>query len=165
MYEIDFNGSLRFIAFYCFYLSYNCLLIKTSVHECSYLFDRLLSKRKQVGLYTRHLRRELIPAIEKLYPEDDFIFVQDGASSHTSGMCQDFLREKDWTEVALFRRISGHRFPRTWIHWIIIFGIGWRAQCIQNERGKEASAMLTNWSRAVVKTGKRQLMWMSSTEL
>ena len=31
-------------------------------------------------VYTRHLRRELIPAIERLYPNNDFIFVQDGWS-------------------------------------------------------------------------------------
>ena len=45
-------------------------------------------------VYTRHLRRELIPAIERLYANNDFIFVQDRASSHTSRLCQDFLREK-----------------------------------------------------------------------
>ena len=45
------------------------------------------------GVYTKHLKTQLMPAIEKLYPDGDFIYVQDGASSHTSNLCQDFLLE------------------------------------------------------------------------
>ena len=43
--------------------------------------------------YTQHLRRQLIPECETLYPENDFIFQQDGATSHTSNQCQAFLKE------------------------------------------------------------------------
>ena len=42
--------------------------------------------------YTKHLRTQLLPACEKLYPGNDFIFQQDGASSHTSNLCQNYLR-------------------------------------------------------------------------
>ena len=45
-------------------------------------------------LYTKHLKTQLIPAIEKLYPDNNYIFVQDGASSHTSDICQEFLESK-----------------------------------------------------------------------
>jgi len=43
--------------------------------------------------YKNHLKRELFPAIEKIYPRRDWIFIQDGASSHTSNIVQDFLQE------------------------------------------------------------------------
>ena len=44
--------------------------------------------------YHKHLKKELFPAIEKLVNRDDWIFVQDGASSHTSNLVQDFLRDE-----------------------------------------------------------------------
>ena len=44
--------------------------------------------------YTKHLSKDLIPACEKLYKNNDFIFMQDGATSHTSNLCQNFLKEK-----------------------------------------------------------------------
>ena len=44
--------------------------------------------------YEKHLRKELFPAIEKVMARDDWIFVQDGASSHTANIVQDFLKEK-----------------------------------------------------------------------
>lgn len=51
------------------------------------------SKMKVTGsYYTKHLRTQLLPACEKLYPANDFIFQQDGASSHTSNVCQNYLR-------------------------------------------------------------------------
>ena len=43
--------------------------------------------------YTNHLRRQLLPECLKLYPDADYYFMQDGASSHTSGVCQEFLRK------------------------------------------------------------------------
>lgn len=45
-------------------------------------------------VYTNHLREELIPACRQLYPNGDMILVQDGAPSHTSNVCQNFLREE-----------------------------------------------------------------------
>ncbi len=43
--------------------------------------------------YTKHLRKDLLPAMKALYPNGDAIFVQDGASAHTSDICQDYMRE------------------------------------------------------------------------
>ena len=43
--------------------------------------------------YRNHLKRQLFPAIEKVYPRDDWIFLQDGASSHTSNIIQNLLSE------------------------------------------------------------------------
>ena len=44
--------------------------------------------------YVKHLDKELFPAIKKIYPRDDWTFVQDGAPSHQSNICQSFLDEK-----------------------------------------------------------------------
>ena len=164
MYEIDFNGSnllLRFIAF--IYLIIACSLKHqfTSNHIFLIVYSPSVNKsgyiqgNSDVNLYppSRNYTLKMTLSLCKM----------ERLPTHLA--CVKTFCEKDWTEVALFRRISARRFPRTWIHWIIIFGIGWRAQCMQNERGKEASTMLTNWSRAFVKTGKRQLIWMRSTEL
>ena len=41
--------------------------------------------------YTAHLQDELIPQCRLLFPQGNFIFVQDGAPSHTSKVCQDYL--------------------------------------------------------------------------
>lgn len=43
--------------------------------------------------YKNHLKKELFPAIKRIYPREDWIFIQDGASSHTSNLVQDFLNE------------------------------------------------------------------------
>ena len=43
--------------------------------------------------YKKHLKKELFPAIEKVYPRNDWIFIQDGATSHTSNTVQQFLKE------------------------------------------------------------------------
>ena len=42
--------------------------------------------------YTDHLNNDLFPEIVKMYPNNDVIYVQDGASSHTSNLCQDFCQ-------------------------------------------------------------------------
>ena len=44
--------------------------------------------------YHRHLKRELFPAIKKTVNRRDWIFAQDGASSHTSHLVQDFLKKE-----------------------------------------------------------------------
>ena len=44
---------------------------------------------------------------KKLYPEEGFIFVQDGASSHTSRMCQNFLHEN----LVKGRFVPGNAWP------------------------------------------------------
>ena len=52
------------------------------------------AKTKVTGnYYTKHLRTQLIPACEKLYPENNFIFQQDGATSHTCNVCQAYLKD------------------------------------------------------------------------
>ena len=43
--------------------------------------------------YCKHLKNELFPAINKIYPRKDWIFIQDGATSHTSNLVQDFLNK------------------------------------------------------------------------
>ena len=43
--------------------------------------------------YHQHLKKELFSAIEKFMTRGDWIFVQDGASSHTSDLVQNFLRK------------------------------------------------------------------------
>ena len=40
-----------------------------------------------------HLKKELFPAIRKIYPRNDWIYMQDGATSHTSYLVQNFLEE------------------------------------------------------------------------
>ena len=43
--------------------------------------------------YCNHLKKELFPAIRKVYPREDWIYIQDGATSHTSNLVQNFLEE------------------------------------------------------------------------
>ena len=40
------------------------------------------------------MRKELLPAIEKVVKCDDWIFAQDGAPSHRSHLVQDFIKKK-----------------------------------------------------------------------
>ena len=44
--------------------------------------------------YLKHLRDELIPAVEAMYPSQDFTFVQDSASSRGASQVQNFLKQK-----------------------------------------------------------------------
>ena len=43
--------------------------------------------------YRKHPKKELFSAINKIYPQKDWIFIQDGATSHTCNLVQDFLKE------------------------------------------------------------------------
>ena len=43
--------------------------------------------------YRDHLEKKLFPTINKVYPRESWIFIQDGASSHTSNIVQNFLNE------------------------------------------------------------------------
>lgn len=43
--------------------------------------------------YHQHLKTELFPAIRKVYPRNDWIYMQDGATSHTANLVQNFLEE------------------------------------------------------------------------
>ena len=56
--------------------------------------QRLCRCSQQSAYYTHHIEHDLLPECKKLYPDDDFIFMQDGATSHTSKVCQAKLRQK-----------------------------------------------------------------------
>ena len=42
--------------------------------------------------YQKHLKQELFPAIERVVSRKNWIFMQDGASSHMANIVQDFLK-------------------------------------------------------------------------
>ena len=44
--------------------------------------------------YPKHIRDNLIPAVEAMYPNKDFTFVQDSAPSHRANQVQNFLKQK-----------------------------------------------------------------------
>ena len=44
--------------------------------------------------YLKHLRDDLIPAVEAMYPNKDFTFVLDSAPSHRANQMQNFLKKK-----------------------------------------------------------------------
>ena len=43
--------------------------------------------------YKKHLKKKLLPTMNKVYPRNDWIYIQDGATSHTSNLVQNFLNE------------------------------------------------------------------------
>ena len=42
----------------------------------------------------KHLRYDLIPAVEAMYPNKDFTFMQDSAPQHRANQVQNFLKQK-----------------------------------------------------------------------
>ena len=44
--------------------------------------------------YKRHLEKKLLPAVQTLFSHEQWIFLQDGAPSHTSNLVQEFLKDK-----------------------------------------------------------------------
>ena len=44
--------------------------------------------------YLKHLRDDLIPAVEAMYPKKDFTFVQNSAPSHRANQIQNLLKQK-----------------------------------------------------------------------
>ena len=51
-------------------------------------------KTKVTGPYfTKHLEKDLLSECRRMYPDDNYIFQQDGATSHTSLVCQSKLRQ------------------------------------------------------------------------
>ena len=44
--------------------------------------------------YLKHLHDDLILAVEAIYPNKDFTFVQDSAPSHQANQVQNFLKQK-----------------------------------------------------------------------
>ena len=43
--------------------------------------------------YRRHLKKELLPAVERIFNNQNLIFIQDNASSLLSNLVQDFLQQ------------------------------------------------------------------------
>ena len=65
------------------------------------------SKAKVTGkYYAKHVEKDLLPECTRLYPANDFIFAQDGASSHTSKVCQETLKR-----LCPKRFIEGNQWP------------------------------------------------------
>ena len=56
--------------------------------------------------YKRHLQKELLHAVQRLYKHKRWIFVQDNASSHRSNLVQDFSQE-----ILNSRFIKTHEWP------------------------------------------------------
>ena len=49
-------------------------------------------KAKVTGsYYTKHVRKDLLPACQKVYVDGDFVFTQDGASSLTHRVPEELL--------------------------------------------------------------------------
>jgi len=44
--------------------------------------------------YKKHLEKKLIPSVAKLFPHENWIFLQDGAPSHGSNLVQGFMEER-----------------------------------------------------------------------
>ena len=64
---------------------------------------------KVTGAYYKdHLKKQMLPACRKLYPANDFYYINGGARSHISKTVQ--LLEID---VALLPRTNGHPNPQT----------------------------------------------------
>ena len=57
--------------------------------------------------YTKHVDEDLLPAMNKLYPDQNGIFIQDGASSHTSNVCQQYLSKA----LPKGRKTNKHQWP------------------------------------------------------
>ena len=86
----------------------------------------LLEKRsKNTNLNLEHLWNEMIP-LEKLFPIDNFIFIQDSAPSHRARKVQNFLKDRlnsrfvknvDWPpKRKKFNRSSGSMHYRPTYH-------------------------------------------------
>ena len=44
--------------------------------------------------YKKHLEKKLLPSVSKLFAHEQWIFLQDGAPSHSSNLVQDFMNER-----------------------------------------------------------------------
>ena len=71
--------------------------------------------------YHKHRQKELFPAINKIFSQKDWIFIEDGATYHTSNLVQDFLKET--MPRRYIKKISGFQNHQTASHWFISSGI------------------------------------------
>ena len=104
--------------------------------------------------YTNFLEKKLIPACQELYPDNDFYFMQDGAPSHTSTMCQNLLND-----VCYRRFINKNQWPPRSPDLNVLDYYFWNAVKEEVYRGrKELFATIKQlknrinlvWSRAIV---------------
>ena len=71
--------------------------------------------------YERHLQKDLLPAVQRLYIYKNWIFVQNNALPHRSNLLQDFLQEH--SIHVLSKHMNGPPRYLIAIPWVIIFGI------------------------------------------
>ena len=95
------------------------------------LFDNKKRLKVSAQNYRKHLKKELFPAINKIYPRKDWIFIQDCATSHTSDLVQDCLKEA--IRDVPSKKISGLQNHQTAILWIITSGIRLRRKYIKTD--------------------------------
>ena len=74
--------------------------------------------------YNAHLRKQLLPACEDPYPSKDFIFAQDGATSHTSNQCQNFLQE----HLGKGRHVSKSEWPPNSTDLNVLYYYSWNTE-------------------------------------
>ena len=73
-------------------LMVSCLLSWNGVSKAFFVNPQ---KTKVNGKYfTRHLEKDLVPSLHALYPDGNGIYVQDGASAHTSNLAQNYLTQE-----------------------------------------------------------------------
>lgn len=72
-------------------LMVSCLLSWNGVSKP--FFVNPANTKVDAKYFTSHLKKDLIPALSQLYPNGDGIYVQDGASAHTSNLAQEFLKK------------------------------------------------------------------------
>lgn len=80
--------------------------------------------------YLKHLKKDLIPSMERMYPKNDFIFVQDSAPSHRANIVQGFL-SKNSINVSL-KALNGLLRHQIVILWITFSGIKCQKKFMQD---------------------------------
>jgi len=71
--------------------------------------------------YIDYLKTSLLLECHRLYPDNDFVFVQDSAPSHTAPKQPQIFLET--TRPISLAHKNGHRIRQIWICWITQFGI------------------------------------------
>ena len=82
------------------------------------------------ALYESHLRDDLLPACNDMYPEGNFIFVQDGAPSHTAKKCQEFLRQELGDQFV--DKLNWPPYSPDCNRLVIFFGMNYQIKCIKD---------------------------------
>lgn len=94
--------------------------------------------------YHKHLKTQLFPAIEKLIKREDWIFLQDGATSHTSNLVQDYLSntlKKRFVNKCEWPPSSPDVNPLDYFFWDLVktkVYAGRKGQPFQNEKELQA---------------------------